>query len=44
MKDAEGVLAEGGVGVLVFEGLGLLFVLLVLGLSLGGWWFDGVVV
>ncbi len=30
MVDAKGVSAEGGVGVLVFEGLGPLFVLLVL--------------
>jgi len=30
MVDAEGVLAKGSVGVLVFEGLRLLFVLLAL--------------
>ncbi len=32
------------VGVLVFEGLGLLFVLLALSLLSGGWWLDGVVI
>ena len=42
--DAEGVLAKGGVGVLVFKGLGLLFVLLVLGLFLGGWWLEGIII
>ncbi len=44
VESAEGVPAEGGVGVLVLKGLSLLFVLLALRLLPEGWWLEGVVV
>ncbi len=44
MVDAKGVPAKGGMGLAVFEGLGLLLVLLASWFLLGGWWFEGVVV
>ena len=44
MVDVEGVSAKGGVGLAVFKGLGLLFVLSVSWLLPGGWWFKGIVI
>ncbi len=44
IEDTEGVSAKGGVGVLVFEGLGLLFVLSVPRLLSRGWQFKGIIV
>ncbi len=44
MVDAEGVPAEGSMGLSVFEGLGLLFLASVLWLLPEDWWFEGFVI
>ena len=44
MIDAEGVLAKGGVGLAVLEGLGLLLGFSALQLLLRCRWFEGIVV
>ena len=44
MVDTEGVSAEGGVGVLVFEGLGLLVPAALLFLLVGDRWLEGLVI
>jgi len=42
--DAQGVVGEGGMGLVVFERLGVLLRLSPLGLLSGSGWFEGVVV